>query len=129
MVERLTMANEKEHKLHDAIMKKERNFTDRIARFAGDIRFVYWHALVFILWIMVNVILRDPFDPYPFIFLTFIVSLEAIFLSTFVLINQNRDTIRSERRAQLDLEVDKRAEKEIQEIKQALTELKSLLKK
>ena len=118
----------KEHSMHDALVKKEQDFTDQIAHFAGDIRFVYVHAVFFIVWIAVNVLMDDPFDPYPFIFLTFVVSLEAIFLATFVLINQNKDSVKTERRARLDLEVDKRSEKEIEEIKISIEELKKSLK-
>lgn len=133
MVERITMANQKftdkGHPIHDAFAKKEKDITDLIANFAGDIRFVYVHAAFFIVWIVANKTMSTPFDPYPFIFLTFVVSLEAIFLATFVLINQNKDADRSDRRARLDLEVDKRSEKQIEELQRSLEEVKSLLKK
>jgi uncharacterized membrane protein len=57
---------------------------DRITQFAGSMVFVYLHVLWFILWIILRV------EKFPFGLLTMIVSLEAIFLSTFVLISQNR---------------------------------------
>ncbi len=57
-----------------------------------------------------------PFDPYPFGLLTMVVSLEAIFLSTFVLISQNRQSAQSEERADLDLHIDLLAEHEITKI-------------
>src|SRR6476659_2419551 len=57
---------------------------DRITRFAGSMRFVYIHAIWFSLWIGFGV------EDYPFGLLTMIVSLEASFLSTFVMISQNR---------------------------------------
>jgi uncharacterized membrane protein len=47
-------------------------------------------------------------DPFPFTFLTLVVSLEAIFLSTFILISQNHDTRISERRNHLDLQINQR---------------------
>jgi uncharacterized membrane protein len=53
------------------------------------------------------------FDPYPYGLLTMVVSLEAIFLSTFVLISQNRLSVESDRRADLDLHVDLLAEAEL----------------
>jgi len=56
--------------------------------------------------------LISKIDPYPFTFLTFIVSLEAIFLSTFILISQNHETRLSERRNQLDLQVNLLTEQE-----------------
>src|SRR3954447_14947156 len=77
----------------------ENVFAGRITDFAGSMRFVYLHALFFALWIAVNLGLLAamglglvPFDPYPFGLLTLAVSLEAIFLSTFVMIAQNRQS-------------------------------------
>ena len=68
--------------------RRARNFqnriADRITTFAGSMRFVYLHAAWFTLWIALGV------EAYPFGLLTMIVSLEAIFLSTFVMISQNR---------------------------------------
>lgn len=60
---------------------------DRITAFAGSMAFVYIHAGVFALWCVTGLF---GLDPYPFNFLTMTVSLEAIFLSTFVMIGQNR---------------------------------------
>ncbi|MDD5039925.1 MAG: DUF1003 domain-containing protein [Patescibacteria group bacterium] len=95
-----------------------------IAQFTGRMVFVWIHVGLFIAWIIFNVVTHDrAWDPYPFIFLTFVVSLEAIFLSTFVLIAQNREAQRSEIREQLDYEVNIKAEKEIQEIKEMLQKL------
>jgi uncharacterized membrane protein len=62
----------------------ENRIADRITEFAGSMRFVYLHALWFALWIGLGV------EAYPYGLLTMIVSLEAIFLSTFVMISQNR---------------------------------------
>jgi uncharacterized membrane protein len=62
---------------------------DRITAFSGSMRFVGLHVVWFIVWIAVN-LFGPSFDPFPFGLLTMIVSLEAIFLSTFVLISQNR---------------------------------------
>src|SRR5262245_20380355 len=62
----------------------ENRVADRITTFAGSMRFVYLHAIWFGLWIGLGV------EAYPFGLLTMIVSLEAIFLSTFVMISQNR---------------------------------------
>jgi len=62
----------------------QNRIADRITDFAGSMRFVYIHALWFALWIGLGV------EAYPYGLLTMIVSLEAIFLSTFVMISQNR---------------------------------------
>lgn len=88
---------------------------DTIAAFSGSMRFVVLHTIWFGAWIAVNV--GDPpiwgFDPYPFGLLTMIVSLEAIFLSTFVLIAQNRLARAADRRADLDLQINLLAEHEV----------------
>jgi len=62
---------------------------DQITEFAGSMRFVGLHVVWFAVWIGLN-LFGPKFDPFPFGLLTMIVSLEAIFLSTFVLISQNR---------------------------------------
>jgi uncharacterized membrane protein len=77
--------------------------SDQITVFAGSMTFVYLHVAWFTAWIVVNVT-PWAFDPYPFGLLTLIVSLEAIFLSTFVMISQNRESSRSDARAEIDFE-------------------------
>jgi uncharacterized membrane protein len=89
-----------------AIRRRQRlqdRVADRITAFAGSMAFVYLHVAWFTAWIVVNVT-GWRFDPYPFGLLTLIVSLEAIFLSTFVMLSQNREAARSDLRAQLDFE-------------------------
>lgn len=86
-----------------------------VTDFAGSMSFVYLHAAWFGVWILLNVdVLHIPylsdFDRFPFGLLTMIVSLEAIFLSTFVLIAQNNLGRLSERRAELELQVNLLAE-------------------
>src|SRR3954451_25083767 len=86
---------------------------DRVTDFAGSLNFVYLHAAWFGVWIAINVGIFGvalKFDAFPFGLLTMIVSLEAIFLSTFVMVSQNRQAARSDIRAQLDFETNLRAE-------------------
>ena len=102
--------------LEEAAMAR-RTGADRIAaaiaRFCGSITFVWLHVVLFACWIGYNTLpWFHAFDPFPFIFLTLIVSLEAIFLSTFILISQNYDMRVSERRNQLDLQINLLAEQE-----------------
>ncbi len=88
---------------------------DIISKFCGTSTFVYIHLVWFSTWIVVNSSLSEGFghfDPYPFEFLTLVVSLEAIFLSTFILISQNRQARISERRNLLDLQINLLAEQE-----------------
>jgi uncharacterized membrane protein len=89
---------------------------DAITTFAGSVRFVYLHVLLFGGWLILNVGLIPgikPFDPFPFVMLAMWASVEAIFLSTFVLITQNRMSQVAERRAELDLQVSLLAEHEV----------------
>jgi uncharacterized membrane protein len=83
--------------------RREDRFADKITAFSGSMLFVYVHVVWFTAWIVLNVtVLR--FDPFPFGLLTLIVSLEAIFLSTFVLLSQNRESARSDMRSEIDFE-------------------------
>src|ERR1700710_1024104 len=66
----------------------QNRIADKITTFAGSMAFVYLHVVWFVVWIVFGTLIG--FDSYPFGLLTMIVSLEAIFLSTFVMISQNR---------------------------------------
>jgi uncharacterized membrane protein len=83
-----------EHKAHRAADVQLR-IADAITAFAGSMRFVYIHAVAFAVWMLV--LERDPWPK-----LTLIVSLEAIFLSTFVMIGQNRQSDFAQRKADHD---------------------------
>jgi len=102
--------------------------SDAITNFSGSMAFVYIHAIWFGFWILLNVgLIHIPhiseFDPFPFGLLTLIVSLEAIFLSTFVLISQNRLAQVNERRAELDLQVNLLAEQKATKILDMLDQM------
>jgi len=94
-------------------MSPGERLSEAIARFCGSMTFVYVHILWFGAWIIVNSVFKEQqFDPFPYTFLTLVVSLEAIFLSTFILISQNHETKLTERRNHLDLQVNMLAEQE-----------------
>jgi uncharacterized membrane protein len=85
-----------------------------IAWFSGSMQFLIINALFFIIWIGLNVIPGyTQFDSFPFGLLTMIVSLEAIFLSCFVLISQNRQSEKDHIRSDIEYEVNIKAELEI----------------
>ena len=88
---------------------------DWIAWFSGSMPFLLINAVWFITWISINTLpLGIPaFDPYPFGLLTMIVSLEAIFLSCFVLISQNRQAEKDRVRSDIEYEVNIKAELEV----------------
>ncbi|CAN5182001.1 DUF1003 domain-containing protein [soil metagenome] len=80
-------------KLHSV----EATIAQKITNFSGSMQFAYLHALWFIFWILANHGVFSPlipiFDPFPYGLLTMVVSLEAIFLSTFILVAQNRQAL------------------------------------
>jgi len=88
---------------------------DWIAWFSGSMQFLLINGAWFIIWISLNTLPLGvtAFDPYPFGLLTMIVSLEAIFLSCFVLISQNRQAQKDKVRADIEYEVNIKAELEI----------------
>jgi len=87
---------------------------DLIAEFSGSIQFLLLNAAWFAGWIIWNTLPGVPhFDPYPYSFLTMVVSLEAIFLSIFVLVSQNRQAAKDRLRADAEYEVNLKAELEI----------------
>jgi uncharacterized membrane protein len=104
----------------EATTAAKRSSTDRVAdvitRFSGSMTFIYMHVAWFGGWILWHFLPRLPqafrFDPFPFQFLTLIVSLEAIFLSTFILISQNRQSRLAELRNHLDLQINLLSEQE-----------------
>ncbi len=116
-VDELTRRNiETVLKLEEAA-REERTSTDRvadaIAGFCGSMTFVWVHVAWFGGWIIFNLLPGiNHIDPFPFTFLTLVVSLEAIFLSTFILISQNHDSKLSEKRNHLDLQINLLAEQE-----------------
>ena len=103
----------------------EERLADAITDFSGRMYFVYFHIVWFAVWILINLgyFGIKPFDPYPFGLLTMIVSLEAIFLSTFVLISQNRLSAEADRRADLDLQIGLLAEHELTRVLKMLDEI------
>jgi uncharacterized membrane protein len=98
---------------------------DWLAAFSGSMNFLFIHAAWFGIWIMLNVgVVRIPglsgFDPFPFGLLTMIVSLEAIFLATFVLISQNRQVEKDKVRSDIEYDVNIKAEMEVGELHQKI---------
>lgn len=112
---------------------QRRNLQDRIAdaitSLSGRMLFVYVHIVWFGVWILLNTggVGVEPFDPYPYGLLTMVVSLEAIFLSTFVLISQNRLSQQTEQRADLNLQTGLLTEHELTRVLQMLDAIQDKL--
>jgi CRP/FNR family transcriptional regulator, cyclic AMP receptor protein len=102
--------------------------TDAIAAFSGSLAFLALHAIWFLLWIGLNTIPGLlAFDPFPFGLLTMCVSLEAIFLSVIVLLSQNRQSAKDRIRADVDYEVNMKAELEVSHLHEKVDHLHSVL--
>ncbi|HEX6241917.1 MAG TPA: DUF1003 domain-containing protein, partial [Polyangiales bacterium] len=113
----LTRENVRAMRRLEELAIAHRTWSDRmaefVAAFCGSITFVWIHVALFAGWILWNTLPGTThFDPYPFTFLTLCVSLEAIFLSSFILISQNYEMRVSERRNQLDLQINLLSEQE-----------------
>ena len=102
---------------------------DAITAFSGRMVFAYVHIVWFGVWILLNTgwVGVRAFDPFPYGFLTMVVSLEAIFLSTFVLISQNRLSAETEHRADLDLHIGLLTEHELTRVLQMLDAIQDKL--
>jgi uncharacterized membrane protein len=102
---------------HSALASRSvgERWADRVASTAGRVWFAMAHVLWFSAWVVVNSGLMKSiraFDPYPFQLLTLVTSLEAIFLSLFILTSQNRASAQADQRSHLDLQINLLAEAE-----------------
>lgn len=132
-------------KISEKKLRRElRSFESRLAQiitdFAGSMQFVYFHMVWFGIWILINqgylahLFGLEPFDPFPYGLLTMIVSLEAIFLSTFIMVAQNRqaiiDTVREleeEKEEQAQEEDFEEVQEDIEEVQEDLDEIKKAI--
>ncbi len=90
---------------------------DKIASFVGSWIFVYIHIVFFGVWILL------PIEPFPYGLLTMIVSLEAIMLSTLIMMAQNRQAMRDRHQAEADYRTDLQAKSEIEELQVRLARI------
>jgi len=104
-------ANE-EIEIHSTFLQR---IADWLAWFSGSMPFLISHTVWFTVWISLNTVIlgEHAFDPFPFGLLTMIVSLEAIFLACFVLISQNRQAEKDKLQADIEYEVNIKAELEV----------------
>jgi uncharacterized membrane protein len=102
----------------------QQKMADAITRFSGSIPFVYIHAAFFGLWVIVNLGWAGirPFDP-SFVVLAMLASVEAIFLSTFILISQNRMSAIEQARADLAMQISLLAEHEVTRLLQLVSRI------
>jgi uncharacterized membrane protein len=94
--------------------------TDWVAAFSGSMVFLFTNAAWFAVWIWLNVSGISRFDPYPFGFLTMVVSLEAIILSILVLLSQNRQAAKDRIRDDVEYDINVKAELEVAHLHEKL---------
>jgi len=92
-------------------------FADSVADFVGSWPFILIHIFWFLIWILL------PVEPFPYGLLTMAVSLEAIFLTTLVLMSENRQEARDRTQAEADYETNLKAKEEIEELQQRLARI------
>jgi uncharacterized membrane protein len=124
IVERNISALLERRKKEEELKTGQEKLADLITGFAGSMSFVYIHLLLFGLWIIWNLKLfgLKPFDP-SFVVLAMFASVEAIFLSTFVLISQNRASQQADKRADLNLQVSLLSEHEVTRLITLVTDI------
>jgi len=106
---------------------------DFLTKWVGSWTFISLFAIFLILWICVNVYFlssanKPSFDPYPFILLNLVLACLTAFQAPIILMSQNRESERDRVRTEYDYAVDRKAEKEIREVKDSLEKIKSHLR-
>lgn len=108
---------------------------DNLTKWAGSWAFITFFVLFMVIWMSINayVLVRykngSPFDPYPFILLNLVLSMLAAIQAPVILMSQNREAQKDRLRAQYDYAVNKKAEKEVREIKSQLKRIEEKIKK
>lgn len=114
---------------HDETLSLGQRVADIIADFSGSLAFLLLNLAVFVFWILANTV--GPaiwhYDPSPFQFLTMAVSLEAIFLSIFVLISQNQQAAKDHIKADLDYQVNVKTELEMSTMSEHIRDIEQKL--
>ncbi len=108
---------------------RQERLAEAITSFTGSMPFVYLHLALYAAWILVNLGVLSglpKFDP-SFVILAMEASVEAIFLSTFVLISQNRTAAAADKRADLDLQINLLAEHELTKLAEVVTAIAARL--
>lgn len=137
-VDAIISPNVKPESLIKELHSFEGRLAEKVTAAAGSMGFAYFHAVWFTLWIIINEgwlsSIVTPFDPFPYGLLTMIVSLEAIFLSTFIMVAQNRqalvDTYRELEEDKEQAEEEKEQEEleeEVEDIQQDLDDIKKAI--
>ncbi len=119
------------HKITPSKLGLGQKAADGIAKWGGSWTFVLSLIAILIIWMIFNtaLILLGVWDPYPFILLNLVLSCLAAFQAPIILMSQNRSAERDRRRSEYDYAINRKAEREIEDIQRDLEEIKKLIKK
>ncbi|MFZ2976015.1 MAG: DUF1003 domain-containing protein [Candidatus Moraniibacteriota bacterium] len=91
---------------------------DRITKIVGSWKFIIIQSIILTIWIILNVTAWiNHWDPYPFILLNLMLSFQAAYTAPIILMSENREMERDRKKEEIDLATDRKAEREIAEIK------------
>ena len=108
----------------------QNKYADSVTHFLGSWTFVYIVVFFLVFWTSINIIaLENAWDPYPFFVLSFIINCLTLLQVPVILMSQNRQDHRQMLRIEYDYAINKKSEKEIEEIKAELDEIKAVLKR
>jgi uncharacterized membrane protein len=94
---------------------------DKFTRLLGSWRFIIIQSIILVIWVILNVVAWiNHWDPYPFILLNLALSFQAAYAAPIIMMSQNRAEERDRRKAELDYATNKKAEKEIQQVRDYL---------
>jgi uncharacterized membrane protein len=130
VLERNIRALVERRRREQATATTQQKFADMITAFTGSMVFVYLHLVIFGFWIVANLnwIPGVPAWDKSFVILGMVASVEAIFLSTFVLISQNRMGAEADKRADLDLQISLLTEHELTKVASVLDDIAEKLR-
>jgi uncharacterized membrane protein len=98
---------------------------DKLTELTGSWGFILFLGILFLSWIVINTIIlikyeSGPFDPYPFVFLNLVLAGLAVIQAPIIMMSQNRESQKDRIKTEYDYQINKKAEEEIQEIKEIL---------
>lgn len=125
-ISRRTPLSRDPHADYEEALTFGQRLADRIARFGGSWGFIILFMLVLVAWVVLNtlVLLRHPFDPYPFVFLNLILSMLAAVQAPVIMMSQNRQAEKDRVTAAHDYEVNLKAELEIMSLHEKLDRMR-----
>lgn len=115
----------KNHSINHPINKHRWSFAqriaDKLATFAGSWGFIFFVIIFTLIWAIINIYeIIEKFDPYPFVFLNLVLAIITAIIAPIILMSQNRESQRDRVRAEYDYQINKKSEREIEQIKKQL---------